>query len=287
MHDPKLIHPDELKPHPKNYRHHPPSQIEHIAASIQRNGFYRNVVAAADLTILAGHGQTLAAQHLGMDAVPVVVLDLKPNSPQAIKILAADNTLGQFAVDDTDALAELLTEVDNTDLDGLLGTGYDDEALASLADWGTPHVTQGQGWEDFQEYDEEPEEDDDGAKYTRKITPLVYEPTRLEPPVISEMMDPTRTVELIQQIKAMEDLPDEVAEFLIHAAHRHTRFNFKHIAEYYAHAEPLVQELMEASTLIIIDLDQAIEQGFLTMTERLETLFQESEEIEHGADQDD
>ena len=48
--------PDQLKPHPRNYRDHPQDQIDHLIQSIRENGFYRNVVVANDNTILAGHG---------------------------------------------------------------------------------------------------------------------------------------------------------------------------------------------------------------------------------------
>ena len=65
-----------LRPHPRNYREHPEDQLEHIKASIVENGFYRNVVAARDGTILAGHGVVLAATAMGLRKVPVIRLDL-------------------------------------------------------------------------------------------------------------------------------------------------------------------------------------------------------------------
>jgi ParB-like chromosome segregation protein Spo0J len=61
-----------LKPHPRNYRIHPDDQLEHIIKSIQEHGFYRNVVAARDGTILAGHGVVQAALKMGLKGVPVV-----------------------------------------------------------------------------------------------------------------------------------------------------------------------------------------------------------------------
>ena len=41
----------DLKPHPKNYRSHPPAQLEHIKSSLEQHGVYRNVVVARDNTI--------------------------------------------------------------------------------------------------------------------------------------------------------------------------------------------------------------------------------------------
>lgn len=46
-------------------------------------------------------------------------------------------------------------------------------------------------------------------------------------------------------------------------------FNFKNIAEYYAHADVGTQSLMEGSALIIIDFDRAIELGFIEMTQEI------------------
>lgn len=121
-----------LKPHPKNYKIHPESQLEHIASSIRQTGFYRNVVIARDGTILAGHGVVLASQKLGLEKVPAVRLDLDPNGARALKVLALDNELGRFAESDDRALSELLRTVRDTDDLGLLGTGYDDSMLAAL-----------------------------------------------------------------------------------------------------------------------------------------------------------
>src|SRR4029450_12354387 len=81
----------DLRPHPRNYRSHPPEQIAHLAESIRANGVYRNVVAARDLTLLAGRGVFEAAAPLGLETIPVRVLPLDPLSPPALKILAGDN----------------------------------------------------------------------------------------------------------------------------------------------------------------------------------------------------
>jgi hypothetical protein len=69
----KLVAVDDLKPHPRNYRIHPEDQLQHIIRSIQEH-FYRNVVAAREGTILAGHGVVIAARKLGLSKVPVVRL---------------------------------------------------------------------------------------------------------------------------------------------------------------------------------------------------------------------
>lgn len=121
---------DGLHPHPRNYRAHPEEQVAHIEHSIRQHGVYRNVVVARDYTILAGHGVVAAARRAGEAEVPVVRIDVPPDSPRALKILASDNELGRFAEVDDRALTEILREV--SQLDELLGTGFNEQQLASL-----------------------------------------------------------------------------------------------------------------------------------------------------------
>lgn len=121
----------DLMPHPDNYRDHPEDQISQIKASIRGSGFYRNIVIARDGTILAGHGVALAAEQMGLNEVPVVRLDIAPDSPAAMRVLISDNEIGKGADSDDRALTELLRDLANDD-DGLLGTGYTEEQLLSL-----------------------------------------------------------------------------------------------------------------------------------------------------------
>lgn len=121
----------ELKPHPRNYRSHPEDQIEHVVASLRDVGVYRNVVAARDGTLLAGHGVVEAARRAGMTEISVVRLDLDPDDPRALRVLAGDNYVSHLAHDDERALTEMLKEL--RDSVGLEGTGFDDRMLAALA----------------------------------------------------------------------------------------------------------------------------------------------------------
>lgn len=120
----------DLKPHPRNYRKHPEDQIAHLVASIEQYGFFRNIVIARDGTILAGHGVALAAARLDIKEVPCVRLPVEPDSPQALKVLAADNEIARLAEVDDRWLTEILREIKDTD--SLLGTGFDDRQLAAL-----------------------------------------------------------------------------------------------------------------------------------------------------------
>ena len=120
-----------LKNHPRNYRGHPEAQIQHLMHSIREFGFYRNIVVANDLTILAGHGIAEASRRLEISEVPAVRLPIGPDHPLALKLLAADNYLSYFSEDDDRMLTEMLRDLANTDI-GLFGTGFDEAQLAAL-----------------------------------------------------------------------------------------------------------------------------------------------------------
>lgn len=133
LHQPGPVRIDLLKLHPRNYRDHPTEQIEHLAASIRENGQYRNIVCARDGTILGGHGVMMACARLGLAEVNVVRLDIDPDSPRALRILAGDNEVAHMADSDDRALSELLKDLYEDDpLAGLLGTGYDEMMLTNL-----------------------------------------------------------------------------------------------------------------------------------------------------------
>lgn len=122
---------DDLHPHPRNYRSHPPDQLEHLKASIRKNGFYKNIVIAEDGTILAGHGAVQAAREVGVEEVLARRLPIDPESAEAIRILTGDNELLRFAEIDDRELTELLRQLSQEE-EGLLGTGYDEIMLANL-----------------------------------------------------------------------------------------------------------------------------------------------------------
>lgn len=122
-----------LKPHARNYRKHPPDELRHLVASIERHGLYRNVVATRNGTILAGHGVVEAAIAAGLDTVPVVILDVDPDGKDALRVLVGDNEIGRMAETDDRQLTDLLREVSLGDPSNLLGTGFDAVTLANLA----------------------------------------------------------------------------------------------------------------------------------------------------------
>lgn len=118
----------DLTANPDNYREHPPEQLEHIKHSLETLGQYKNVVATPEGVVLAGHGVVQAASELGWQTIAVHVFDGTPSEQRLLMI--ADNEISRMAEDDVEQLSQLLSAIDADG--GLEGTGYDDEALASL-----------------------------------------------------------------------------------------------------------------------------------------------------------
>lgn len=100
-------------------------------------------------------------------------------------------------------------------------------------------------------------------KYSAKIEAPVYEP-RHEKPHLMTLCDATKTKAMIRDIDASA-LPEDEKAFLRAAAYRHAVFHYERIADYYAHASPEMQRMMEQSALVIIDFDSAIERGFVKL----------------------
>ncbi|MDQ1321550.1 MAG: hypothetical protein QG655_2795 [Actinomycetota bacterium] len=121
---------DRLVPYARNARTHTDSQVAQIAASIAEFGFTNPILAGSDGVIVAGHGRLAAAQKLGIEMVPVVVLDhLTPTQRRALVI--ADNRIAENAGWDEAMLQVELIALQDDDFDLSL-TGFDADALADL-----------------------------------------------------------------------------------------------------------------------------------------------------------
>lgn len=103
--------------------------------------------------------------------------------------------------------------------------------------------------------------------YTGKIETPIYELSG-EKPNLSELYNVEKTNNLIKEIKEL-NVPPPLKDFLISSANRMTIYNYANIAEYYAHSDPEVQQIMEKLALVIIDYDKAIELGFVRMTQEI------------------
>lgn len=111
------------------------------------------------------------------------------------------------------------------------------------------------------------------GKYSSKIEAPIYEPKNKQPHIL-ELCDKSKTHRLMREIEASSLSYDEKM-FLVDAARRHNVFNYEKIADYYAHATPEMQNLMERSALVIIDFEKAIQLGYVKLCEDIRTQYLE------------
>lgn len=111
------------------------------------------------------------------------------------------------------------------------------------------------------------------SRYSSKIETPIYEPKNAQPH-IGELFNSEKSKRLIQEINKSEVSEQEKA-FLVEAAKRHTVFNYEKVADYYAHATPEVQSLMEKSALVIVDFEKAIEYGYVRLCDEIKSQYME------------
>ena len=167
--------------------------------------------------------------------IPIVFVEADSEHDARSKLLAITSSYGEFNV------AELTDWLKDFDEDIAGDFRFTDEELGIDFDTGSSSAS-----------------GDGENSYTDKIKAPVYTP-KGDKPEIKTMIDPGKTRSLVDEIKAAEIEDKELRGFLIAAAQRHVVFSYDKIAEYYAHAEPHIQDLMEKSALVIIDFDKAIE----------------------------
>ena len=247
----RRVKASDLIPNPKNWRTHPAAQQDALRGVLAEVGYADALLARETpegLMLVDGH---LRAETTPDAEVPVLVLDI--NEAEADLMLATLDPMAAMAGRDEDRLGELLATVtsDNDTVNALLqavANGY--EPLTLLG----PESTSEEG-------------------YTQMVDVPIYTPDG-PMPSIEELTDRSTADELIQEIREAEVLPETEA-FLLDAAERHVAFNFQRIANYYAHSTPEVQALMERSALVIIDYNQAIENGFVRFNEDIDAAFHE------------
>ena len=223
----------ELTPYAGNAKKHDSTQIANVAESIKQFGFVQPIVIDRDGVIVIGHCRALAAEKLGMKEVPCVCVDdLTPEQVNALRIV--DNKSNESPWD-FDILPDELAELDLSDFD-----------FSFIAD----------------EKKENP--------YTNKIKIPQYE-VQGEQPSLDELYDTDKTDDLVAEIQ-ISGVSEAEKQFLIEAAKRHTVFNYKMIAEYYAQASCEMQQLMERSALVIIDYEDAIANGYMKLSKAIERM---------------
>lgn len=230
---------EELRPYENNPRYNDEA-VEYVANSIKEFGFKVPMVVDKNNVIVAGHTRYKAALELGLEEVPTIVADdLTDEQIKAFRL--ADNKVSEKSQWNYDLLQEELNDIINI----------------NMADF------------DFKLIDNEEIEVLDNP-YSQKREIPHYE-IEGDAPAILELVDDEKTKMLLEEIEK-SNITEEEKRFLRYGAMRHLVFNYKLIAEYYAGANKEMQELMEKSALVIIDLDNAIANGYAEMVESLKEM---------------
>ena len=114
----------------------------------------------------------------------------------------------------------------------------------------------------------------DDTKYSRAIRSPQYVPSDIKPN-IDALCNYQKYAKLIANINK-SNLPEEEKQFLRLAASRHIVFNYSLIADYYAHSDKEMQELMEQSALVIVDIEDAVDNGYVQLSKRMNQLIDEA-----------
>jgi hypothetical protein len=244
---------NNLKHDHKNARKRTDRSAMLIAESLKRYGAARSIVIDEENRILAGNGTIEGAKAAGIQNVRIIDADGDEliavrraglTEDEKVGLALADNRTSDLSEWDGAMLHQLSEEHD-------VSTWFDKSELNELI-----------GIE---------EELDENSPYTNKTIAPIYDPsgTQHKP---EHLYDATKTNQLLADIETA-DIPSDIRAFLTSAAHRHTAFNYSKIADFYATASKEVQELFEQSALVIIDFEQAIENGFVRLDKHVEEAF--------------
>lgn len=240
----EYISVDKIKPYTGNARKHGEKDISAIVTSIEQFGFDDPIGIWSDENIIVeGHGRLEAAKQLGMKEVPCIRLDHLDDEHRRAYSLAHNRT-AELSEWDFEALEQELSGILDVDMSEF---GFEQE-------------------DGEEEYNDEENEN----PYTTEVNIPQYEPTG-EYVDITDLVDIAKSTELIERIKN-SGVSKQEKQFLIQAAYRHNIFNYKKIAEYYANASEDMQELMEDSALVIIDVNDAIAKGYATLRDEIEEI---------------
>ena len=136
----------DIVPYANNTKKHDETQIKNVAESIKKYGWVQPIVIDNDGTIVIGHCRALAAEKLGIEEVPcVVVSDLTEDEINALRIV--DNKTNESPWD-FDLLSAELPEIDLSDFEfdfDFSGEDYSPDDFGeefSLADGDKPEICQ-------------------------------------------------------------------------------------------------------------------------------------------------
>ena len=240
---------NSIKPYKNNAKEHPLEQIEQIKKSILEFG-NNDPIAVWNNEIVEGHGRYIALKELGEKEIPIIRLDNLTDEQRKAYTLV-HNKLTMNSDFDIELLSLELSDIENIDMTDF---GFD------LG------------------FDEDENKDDEENPYTTKINIPQYE-IKGEEPAIEELYDNIKTEELLKKIENSK-VSEEQKDFLIKSAQRHLGFNYSKIAEYYAHQDKEMQQLMEDSALVIIDYNDAIKNGYAELKKEIDLIADNEEEYD-------
>lgn len=246
---------NEIKFDKRNYRKHDKKNKSLIKKSLEKFGAGRSIVVDAEGEIIGGNGVYEQAQKLGLktkivetDGSELVVVkrtDLKTDDEKRKALAVMDNSTSDTSEFDL----ELLTA---------------DFTVDELQDFGI-------------ELPEDKEEEEESNKYSIKIKPPIYSPKKKNKPKLSECIDLEKYNQLKKEIESNKNISEEEKTLLLLASTRHICFNYENIAEYYCHCSDDTKSLMEKNALVIVDINKAIEFGFVKYTKEIINIIEENE----------
>lgn len=244
---------NEIHPYKNNPRFND-GAVQYVKKSIQQFHFQNPIIISTEGEIICGHTRYKASLELGLKEVPCIVADdLTDEQVKAFRL--ADNKVSEKSQWNFELLDEELNNILDINMEDF-GFNLDDIADINIESNGA--LTD--------------------EKYTTKVDIPQYEITG-EEPEINELYNMSKSNELIEKINK-SSVTDEQKKFLIEASKRHTIFNYAKIAEYYAHQNKEMQQLMEDSALVIIDFDDAIKNGYVELRDEILSLEEEEDEEE-------
>lgn len=240
----------EIKFDKRNYRIHNQKNKDLIKQSLEKYGAGRSILVDSEGEIIAGNGVYEQAKALnipirevqtdGSELVMVVRTDLKTEDQARKELAVMDNSTSDSSENDEDLLIK-------------------DFGREKLEELGVEITI--------------PDVEIEDTTYTTKTDIPQYE-VKGEPVGISDLYDNEKQKRLEEKIES-SNLSEKEKEFLRYASYRHIVFNYHNIAEFYANASKECQELMEESALVIIDYEDAIKNGYTTLSAKIQEVFQD------------
>lgn len=132
MREPQLHHlsPKRLKPYLNNARTHSKAQIAKLKRAIGIR-WTAPIIANDQLDIISGHGRWQAATELGLETVPVVILEGLTSSEEKVLRLAENEIARQGGMDMEVLKAELESIIDAGDIE-ITDTGFEIAAVDAI-----------------------------------------------------------------------------------------------------------------------------------------------------------